>query len=928
VAVVAVHVAAFGPVVPRVGPARVGPLRVAMDPLIQSTPGAHVAPTTCEADWEVHKFGGASLATEELYRTVGDLLIREAKREGPAIPTMAVVSAMGGMTDRLIGVVDAALVDLSAATAELEAAVALQVSVVRALAPAAIAAPIEAEIRSDAADVLAVVKSLRLIKTVPAVTMEVVTGFGEIWSARTLHAYLQTMDVPTAVVDARDVLVVKSDAAGLGEKGSTSTTGVVPLWRETSALMAAWWEERSPALADAPVLVCTGFVATTADGVPTTLKRSGSDYSATIFARLLGASRVTMWKNTDGVYTADPRRVPEAFPIASLKYDEAMELAYFGAQVLHPSAMVPCIDDNIPVYVRNIFNPTFPGTVIRGRSSSLSSTWEGRRGSDGGDGDGEASDPDASLIKGVTSIDDANLLTLEGAQLAGGASAVGERVLGALRAASVSALMITQASSEASITVAVPATQGKTAIAALQAAFELELARSTVNTIFNREHMAIVAIVGEGMAKAPGASATFMSALARAGVNIAMIAQGSSERQIAVAVDAADATRALRAAHAAFTLSAAVTSVAVLGATGRLGAETLGLVRDRADSKGLGVDIRLTAIASSTKMRLAKSEKGGFLWGTDIDDSPEALDLEALTAFLVADVNPQRIVVDATSSEAVAGYYERWLNAGISVVSASKTVAAGDSKRYEAVTAAAARNRAARWKYESAVGAALPILGTLSDLLATGDGIERIRGCLSGTMAYCLREYRPGVPFTDAVEAAVALGYAEPDPREDLSGEDMARKVVILARALGMAVDYEDVEVDSVLPEGLAAEVYAGGDVAARVLEDLRATGLDADMEARQAGASSRNAVLRYAFEIDVKANRCSVTLAEVETVDPLYRLKKNENLVAFTTERYVDAPLIVKGAGAGATLAASGVVADILRLARSASDRPPAPTA
>jgi len=290
--------------------------------------------STC--DWEVHKFGGASLATAELYRTVGDLLIKEAAGRGEGtIPTMAIVSARGGMTDFLVKAVDSAVVDFEQASKVLEEAVESQIALLKELAPPEITDPVEARFRSDAKDILSVVQSLKMINTVPAVTMEVVTGFGEIWSAQTLHAYLQTKGVPCDWIDAREILVVKSDSAGLGEKGEASTGGVVPLWEETANRMSNWWNTvgQQKGFLDldysksSPIIVVTGFV------VPTTLKRSGSDYSATVFAKLTGAGRVTMWKNTNGVYTADPRRVPEAFPIDSLKYDEAMELAYFGAQV-------------------------------------------------------------------------------------------------------------------------------------------------------------------------------------------------------------------------------------------------------------------------------------------------------------------------------------------------------------------------------------------------------------------------------------------------------------------------------------------------------------------------------------------------------------------------------------------------------------------
>lgn len=457
------------------------------------------------------------------------------------------------MTDLLVKVVSSALSDMSQAELDLENALNGQLEILHQLAPTSITDEIEANMRKDAKDILSVVQSLRMIRSVPPSVMEVVTGFGEIWSAQTLYAYLEaTAGTRVAWLDARDVLIVKCEGnAGLGEKGSSSSTGgVTPVWDVTSKKLEGWWDTVGKAEGvnwdddsedddegtkeEAPIVIATGFVATSTEGVPTTLKRSGSDYSATIFAKLLESSRVTMWKNTDGVYTADPRRVPEAFSIDSLKYDEAMELAYFGAQVLHPLAMVPCIDSNIPVYIRNIFNSAFEGTVIQGRCASLKDVnkdgkvvnWRSKKG--------------VVPIKGITSVDKVSLLTLEGASVIGGAE-VAERFMGCMADAAIDVLIITQASSESSITVVIPEDQGRAALAALKSAFELELSRSNVNAIsLSEDTMSIVAIVGEGMAMASGVSATFMSSLAKANVNIRVIAQGSSERQVAVVVEAKD----------------------------------------------------------------------------------------------------------------------------------------------------------------------------------------------------------------------------------------------------------------------------------------------------------------------------------------------------------------------------------------------------
>ena len=878
-------------------------------------------------DWEVHKFGGASLANAELYRTVGDLLIKEAKGRGDgAVPTMAVVSARAGMTDLLVKVVDSALSDFDQATRDLEEALESQITLLKELAPPEITDPIEVRCRSDAKDILSVVQSLRMIQTVPSVTMEVVTGFGEIWSAQTLNAYLMTKGVPCEWIDARDILVVKSDSAGLGEKGEASTGGVVPLWAETATRMSKWWNSvgREKGFWDldysvqSPIVVVTGFVARTAKGVPTTLKRSGSDYSATILAKLTSAGRVTMWKNTDGVYTADPRRVPEAFPIASLKYDEAMELAYFGAQVLHPSAMVPCIDDNIPVYVRNIFNPAFEGTVIQGRSPRLKDVygsseirnWRSRRGE--------------VPIKGITSVDKISLVTLDGASLMGGAN-VAERFMGAMADNDINVLIITQASSESSICIAVPESQGKDALAALEASFELELARSTVNSVSLNSGMSIVAIVGEGMGLKSGVSATFMSSLARANVNIRLIAQGSSERQIAVVVDNKVCTRALRAAHMAFTLSETAASITLLGSTGQVGSAFVNQLKSGKErlSKDLKVEMRVGVAASSTKMAFGEDARGMDLDSlnerlTDVD--AKDLDLDLMTEIMEADVNPHRVLIDCTNSEAVSGYYERWIAAGINIISPNRMVAAGPIDCYRRVCQAQ-RDHQTQWQFESSVGAALPILTTLRDLQETGDQVNVIRGSVSGTMAYALSTFSEEVPFSEALRQAIDAAYTEKDMRQDLTGLDMTRKVVILARQMGLDVEVADVEVESLIPEDIINKDYSDVDdldLNLAILEDIKY--LDAPMLERLKAAEAKDCVLRYKFTIDAESGKCKCSLEETGRTDALYRLKMNENLVAFETGRYTTAPLIVKGAAAGPDLTAAGIFADLLRLTRAFS--------
>lgn len=594
-----------------------------------------------------------------------------------------------------------------------------------------------------------------------------------------------------------------------------------------------------------------------------------------------------------------------------------MELAFFGAQVLHPSAMVPCIDNGIPVYVRNIFNPSFEGTVIQGRSATLKETmsdsvvknWRAKQGE--------------IPIKGITSVDKVALVTLEGASVIGGANAA-ERFMGAMADNGINVLIITQASSESSITVAVPENEGKAAIAALQDAFELELSRSTVNSVSLVSGMAIVAIVGEGMALKSGVSSTFMTSLAKANVNIAVIAQGSSERQIAVVVNGNDTSRALRAAHMAFTLSETAASIAVLGSTGQIGSALCRQLKEQKVrlAEDLGIEMCVNIACCSTKMVV-----GETLSCLDTDSFPELLssdeacacDLDKVTEAVESDINPLRVIVDCTNSEKVAEYYERWLSAGVNIVGPSRRVPAGDLDRYHRVCNAE-REHSVSWLFESSVGSALPILSTLRDLRETGDHVNVIRGSVSGTMAYVLSTFSESVPFSEAVGNAVEKGFTENDPREDLSGFDMAQKVVILARGLGLEVNLDDVEVESLIPEEIINKEYTGDKdaVTEAILEDIKC--VDAEMLERLKVAEAEDSVLRYKFVIDWATGKCKCSLEEVPSVDPLYRLKTNENLVAFETSRYATSPLIVKGAAAGPDLAASGIFADLLRLTRAYS--------
>ncbi|HEY6940587.1 bifunctional aspartate kinase/homoserine dehydrogenase I, partial [Dokdonella sp.] len=607
---------------------------------------------------------------------------------------------------------------------------------------------------------------------------------------------------------------------------------------------------------------------------------------AAIFAALAGASELTLWGDTDGVLSADPRLVPDAIPLAALSYDEACELAYFGAKVIHPQTLTPVIARGLPVRIRNTFRPDHAGTSI------------------GAESVGDAAQPP---VKGLSAVRDLAVLTLEGAGMIG-VPGTAERAFGALHAASVSVVMISQGSSEHSICCVVREADAARAEAALRRAFVAELARGEIASVGVAAGISVLAAVGDGMAGQPGVAARLFGALARCGINICAIAQGASERNISVAVDAADTARALRAAHAAFWLSPQTVSIGLVG-PGKVGAAFLAQV-EAARARLLRehqLDLRVRAVATSARLWLGEAEDAvGWQHA-----ATSGGDLDAFTRHVQAEHLPHALIVDCSASDAVADRYAGWLDAGIHVVTPNKHAGAGPRARWQAIRAASARG--ARFRYEATVGAGLPVISTLRDLLDTGDELVAAEGVFSGTLAWLFNRYDGSVPFSALVHEAHALGYTEPDPRDDLSGADVARKLVILAREAGVDIDLADVAVESLVPESLRA---------APVEEFMhRLSEFDAAIAARHARARDAGHVLRYVARLD-RDGRASVGLAGLAADHAFAHLRLTDNIVQFTTRRYRDNPLVVQGPGAGPDVTAAGVFADVLRVAATLGAR------
>ncbi|HXY76761.1 MAG TPA: bifunctional aspartate kinase/homoserine dehydrogenase I, partial [Steroidobacteraceae bacterium] len=632
----------------------------------------------------------------------------------------------------------------------------------------------------------------------------------------------------------------------------------------------------------AGTLVITGFIASTERGVQTTLGRNGSDYSASIFAALLGAKEIQIWTDVDGVLSADPRRVPDATVIDALSYNEAMELAYFGAKVLHPQTMAPAVKDGIPIWIRNTFAPEKVGTLI-------------------------CAQPTSTLpVKGITSIERIALVNLEGTGMIG-VPGTAHRLFGALREEGISVILISQGSSEHSICCAIPQEEAQRAQHAIERAFERELREGQIQSIEIDPELAILAVVGDGMAGTPGVAAKVFAALGTSLVNVRAIAQGASERNISVVVDGRSATRALRAVHAGLYLSPNTISVGVIGpgTVGRVFLEQLASQSERL-REAAKLDLRVRAILGSKRMLLADPGVALSSWRSQYEASMEAADVGRFLEHVRVDYLPHTVIVDCTASAAIAAHYAEWLAAGIHIVTPNKKANSADLAYYHRLQAAR-RAGGSHYLYEATVGAGLPIVHTLRDLRETGDEISSIEGIFSGTLAYLFNVYGGRVSFSELVREARQKGFTEPDPRDDLSGMDVARKLIILGREMGLTLELKDVAVESLVP----------GELVGGSIEEFMA-GLprfDAAMLARLEAARSRGKVLRYTGALSAKGT-ATVGLTELDSNHPFANIALTDNIVRFATRRYCDNPLIVQGPGAGPEVTAGGVFADLLRLA------------
>ncbi|GAA3971400.1 bifunctional aspartate kinase/homoserine dehydrogenase I [Hymenobacter antarcticus] len=812
---------------------------------------------------QVLKFGGTSVASADTIRQSLAIVAAAAEQS----PVVMVVSALGGTTDVLIGAGrTAALAD----TAYRETLNQLEKRHLTAaqdlLAPEA-QQPAVALIDAQFDELRHLCDGIFALGELSNRTLDRLMSYGELLSSQLIAAAAQAHGLAAGWADARQLIQTNS-RFGMAEVDVAATENQVAEFKTHNS---------------DKIWIVPGFIAADAHGTTTTLGRGGSDYTAALLAAALGAGKLEIWTDVSGMMTADPRLVRSARPIARISYQEAMELSHFGAKVLYPPTIQPVMRRGIPLWIKNTFAPADYGTLV------------------------EVSPPrSAAVVQGISSISNLTLLNLEGSGMVG-IPGFSKRLFAALARERINVVLITQSSSEHSICVGVSAQDAAPAQVAVDEEFAHEIAAGRIEPLRPEKDLAIVALVGENMKDHPGISGKLFGALGQNGVNIRAIAQGASEKNISTVIRAADVRKAINVLHEAF-FEATVKQVNlfILG-PGNVGSKLLEqLARQQSQLlEKLGLQVRVVAIASSQHCLVNEEGLDLTAWTAALAAAP-AQTLAEFSQLIIGRNLRNSIFVDVTANPAAAGIYADLLAKSVAVVACNKVAASSEYALYARLKSLAKEFNTS-YLFETNVGAALPIIGTLNDLTRSGDVVRRLEAVLSGTLNFVFNNYDGTRPFAEVVRQAQAEGYTEPDPRLDLSGSDVARKILILAREAGEVMEMADIEIETFLPPAcLEGDVEAFYTQMAAHEAHFRAL-----YDAATAAGKRLKFVARYAD------GRAAVGLQSIAPGHDLYDLRGKDNVVLFNTDRYVEQPLVVKGAGAGAEVTASGVFADIIRAAR-----------
>jgi bifunctional aspartokinase / homoserine dehydrogenase 1 len=812
---------------------------------------------------KVLKFGGTSCGTTESIQAVlGIIKGKQAKGEHIA----AVFSAMGGVTNQLLKAGDLASVGDTNYIDLVKEIENRHFTVVRALIDVKAQSKVFANIRTIINELEDLLKGVSLIREISTRTSDLIVSFGERLSTTLIYEILHAQGVDCQFLDARKVVRTDANFGMAAVNFEVTNRQIQAHFSKTKSLQ-----------------LITGFIGSTEKGETTTLGRGGSDYTGSIFGAALNAEEIEIWTDVDGMMTADPRKVKNAFTIPTITYAEAMELTHFGAKVIYPPSLQPAFAKNIPIRVLNTFNTDFIGTVVN-RAAELSEY----------------------IITGISSIDNLALVNLQGSGMIGVAG-VSAKLFTVLAKHKISVILISQASSEHSICFAIEPSASVRVKAILEDEFKTEIADGDVEGIEIQENLSVIAVVGEGMRRHTGVSGKLFSVLGKNGINIVATAQGSSELNISVVIEKKDISKALNVIHDSFFFSQAKTLNLFLVGTGLIGKALLEQLKGQENylAKYKALKVNLVGVMNSKKMLIDPQGISLENWEEERDSKGKSAEIWAFVEEAKRLNLPNSVFADCTANKEIHNYYLGLFEANISVVTPNKVANSGRYEDY-ALLHRTALKKGVKFLYETNVGAGLPVINTLQGLISSGDRFEKIEGVLSGTLSYIFNNFKAGVKFADIVREAKVKGYTEPDPREDLSGMDVARKILILGREIGLKLEPEDVTIDKLLPENCEQ---------APTVEDFF-TELEVSntyFEGMVNEAESRGEVLRFIATLE--NNKINIGVRSIGKTHPFYMMDGADNVISFTTKRYHDRPLVIKGPGAGAEVTASGVFADIVAI-------------
>ncbi|MDP1843123.1 MAG: bifunctional aspartate kinase/homoserine dehydrogenase I [Sediminibacterium sp.] len=811
---------------------------------------------------QVLKFGGSSVANAENINKVVAIVLKAIEKE----PTILVVSALGGVTDQLILTGSYAANGNEAYKEQIGLLETKHLDAVRALLPIQEQSATLSWVKQQLNELESLCDGIFLLGELSPRIKDRLVSYGELLSSFIIAAKLQSIQVNQHWVDARK-LIITNDQYGNAAVLFDKTDASIQVYIQANAFQ---------------LYIVPGFISSNEKGYTTTLGRGGSDYTAAIFAAALDTASVEIWTDVSGMMTADPRLVQHTKHIERISYQEAMELSHFGAKIIYPPTIQPVMKKNIPVWIKNTFDPAAVGTIIEQKVIF-----------------------DNEIIRGISSINSISLLSLEGSGMVG-IPGFSKRLFETLAGKNINVILITQSSSEHSICVGISEIDSFVAQSAIDAAFAYEIETGKVDPVKVETGLSIVALVGEQMKSHPGISGKMFGVLGKNGINVRAIAQGSSEKNISAVLSANDVKKAINVLHEVFFETTYKQLNVFIAGAGNVGGKLIEQIAKQVNylKEHLRLQIQVVGIANSKKIVLNDAGIDLGNWKAQLQNASEGNIHAFVNAILEKNLR-NSVFVDVTANATVATVYGALLQKSISVVACNKIACSASYENYKQLKSLS-REFNAQFLFETNVGAGLPVIGTLNDLLRSGDKVNKIQAVLSGTLNYVFNYYDAIIPFAQIVKRAQDEGYTEPDPRLDLGGTDVMRKIMILAREAGEKMEMEDIQNEYFLPaacfDGSVSDFY------------VEMEKQEAHFKQLYTAAKEKNCKLKFVAVYD--EGKAKVGLQHIPADSDFYHLYGKDNLVLFYTDRYPEQPLVIKGAGAGADVTASGVFADIIRVA------------